>query len=404
MIRLRILLLAAGLAVGGAASSAEAGQASIRSQAELQRYLEDTPVEATPLAPLSPGGRQRFLAQLVWSAHGLGGLSLDDVRNELTHDQAVRLLSLFGASSSADSLGLSASTYARLQAERAAEARARGCDPGACPQSTIEQHYDSLVLERQDPSLPDAVRSARIARRYEQLFAAAQRPDVLSAISRPDLRLLRRAASFAAYGAPDAPRIADLQADLAEMQRRGMVEDTDYRDLYLTLIGAREFAAAATLREQRPGMDVAPLPRFVPDAVPRTGLPTVLSVDARSDTMRRQAIDLGGPLRIVVIAGCHFSEDAAKAIEADAPLRSLFARHSVWLAEPSQPLEAVAEWNRQFADLPMHVAWRQDEWPMLPSWAMPTYYIFRHGRLVARFGGWQGTSELRRALHAAGAL
>jgi hypothetical protein len=79
-------------------------------------------------------------------------------------------------------------------------------------------------------------------------------------------------------------------------------------------------------------------------------------VDEDTDTMRRQAFDLGGPLRIGVIAGCHFSEDAVRAIEGDAQLRPLFAQHSIWLAMPSQPIEDLSAWDRQFPGLRMHVA------------------------------------------------
>jgi hypothetical protein len=36
------------------------------------------------------------------------------------------------------------------------------------------------------------------------------------------------------------------------MRRRGMTEDADFRDRYAANIGARQFAEAATLREEHP--------------------------------------------------------------------------------------------------------------------------------------------------------
>jgi hypothetical protein len=50
----------------------------------------------------------------------------------------------------------------------------------------------------------------------------------------------------------------------------------------------------------------------------------------------------------------------------------------------------------------MHVAWRQEEWPMLPDWSMPSYYVFRHGRLARRFSGWLGVDKLKQSLRDAG--
>ena len=151
-------------------------------------------------------------------------------------------------------------------------------------------------------------------------------------------------------------------------------------------------------------MGAPALPAFVSGSALPAGVPTVLDIDAETDTMRRQAVDLDGPLKIIVIAGCHFSEDAARAIEDDTDLRTLFAQHSIWLAAPSQRIEQVVDWNREFRDLPMHVAWNQDEWSVLPDWGMPTYYVFRHGRLAKRFSGWLGITRLKQSLREAGAL
>lgn len=49
----------------------------------------------------------------------------------------------------------------------------------------------------------------------------------------------------------------------------------------------------------------------------------------------------------------------------------------------------------------MHIAWQDTEWTMLDSWTMPTFYIFRRGKLVNRFAGWSketGPQQLRAAL------
>lgn len=405
MNRLMPLFTAAWLVPAAATlASTPANPPAIRSQAELGRYLHDTPIADTPLAPLSPGGRKRFLGELKWGSRGLGSVPLDDIDNELTHEQAVRLLALFDAQAFARGLGLTAAEHARREAEHAADAKARHCSVDSCPESAIEQRFDALMLLEPDPSRPDAEQRSEIGRHYDRLFSGLQHPDSLRRTSAPDLRLLQRAAEYATSWQPDAAHVADLQADLAELQRRRMAGDRTYTGLYRTLVARRQFAEATALHKQHPGMHVAALPAFISGATPKPGLPTALSVDAATDTMRRQAIDLGGPLRIVVIAGCHFSEDAARAIEGDPQLHPLFAQHAIWLAAPSQRIGEVSAWNRQFPDMPMHVAWNQDEWSMLPNWDMPTYYVYRNGQLVRQFSGWLGAAGLKQSLHKAGAL
>ena len=69
----------------------------ITSRAELNAYLRDTPPANSPLNWLTPGAQRRFLDSLVYREHGLGGMSLADLRYELTREQAYTLLRLFGA-------------------------------------------------------------------------------------------------------------------------------------------------------------------------------------------------------------------------------------------------------------------------------------------------------------------
>lgn len=405
MNRFTFALAVAGLAASVASMASPAADTPIHSRAELERYLRETPIQATPLAPLPPTSRRRFLAQLNFGPKGVD-INLDEPQAELTRAQAIRLFALFGQQSLAEELelGLAPAQKARRDHEREEEARHRGCRPEQCPESEIEGLYDQLSAIEYRTSLPDTERFAAQKRDYDRLFARFREPDRLRELGAPDLRLLARAVRRTLYAAPDPGHVAQLRNVLAEMERRGMTEDEDFVDLYQAQIGARQFQAAAALRALHPRMGAPVLPAFVSGPEPPAGTPTALSVDAQSGTMRRKGIDLGGPLKIVVIAGCHFSEDAARAIEGDAQLREVFARHSIWLAAPSQAIGNIADWNRQFPDFPMHVAWRQEEWPMLPDWSMPTYYVFRHGKLEGRFSGWSGAPRLRQSLRAAGVL
>lgn len=399
------LVIRATLALfAAAAAPSHAANPPIRSRAELERYLRDTPIASTPLAPLPPAARRRFLARLTFGAQG-ADIDLGEPEAWLSRPEVANLFALFGRQELAERLdiGLTATQKARRVREREEDARHRGCIPDRCPESDIERRFDRLSAISH-VSLPDAQRFAAEKRDYDRLFARFQRADRLRELSAPDLRLLVRAVRQTLYVAPDAGHVEQLRDDLAEMQRRRMTEAEDFIDLYRAQIGARQFDQAAALRRQHPGMGVPALPAFKSDHATFAGVPTALSVDIRSGSMHRQAMHLDGPLRIVVIAGCHFSEDAARAIEADASLRPLFAQHSIWLAAPSQRIEDIAGWNREFSDLPMHVAWNQAEWSMLPDWGMPTYYVFRHGREIARFSGWLGIARLKQALRDAGAM
>lgn len=149
---------------------------------------------------------------------------------------------------------------------------------------------------------------------------------------------------------------------------------------------------------------VTVLPRLMEGPPSPGNLPTALSLDASGHTMKRDAFDLSSPLRIVVVASCHFFQDAARAIEADTTLRALFGRHAVWLASESETFDAAVQWNKEFPNQSIHIVWKNSDWPMLDSWDMPAFYVFRRGKPVGQFVGWHGLESLNASLKKAGAL
>lgn len=403
MSRLQIAALILWLFPACVMTAAPTGQAPITSKAALTRYLHDTPPGVSPLGELSPGGRKRFLAQLDFGPHGLRGMSLEDPANELTHPQIVRLLALFGAQEHAVD-GLTPDEQSRRKRERARDAASRGCTVDTCGESALERSYDEFVLQEATPSPSPTERATAVGERYDRLFSGAQTPERLRSTSHTGLRLLKRAAEAVSSYTPNRTYLMHLQMDLAEMHRRGMAADKDYARLHQALIASRDFDSASALARHHPGMGVAITPTFRGPASLPPGQPTALTVDVRTGTMTRHSFDLSAPLRIVVVASCHFSRDAARAIQADAQLRPLFASNAIWLASQNERIDSVSDWNREFPDQPIHVAWRDSEWSMLDSWAMPTFYIFRHGQRMKKFSGWQDVNTLRQSLREGGVL
>ena len=70
--------------------------APIRSSADLNAYLQTTPVARTPLGPLSPDARRRFIRSLTFNDNGLTGFDYRPLSRELSASEIYRVLSLFG--------------------------------------------------------------------------------------------------------------------------------------------------------------------------------------------------------------------------------------------------------------------------------------------------------------------
>ncbi|HET6432289.1 hypothetical protein [Dyella sp.] len=391
------IILAAGLAL--AAPQARAREVTITTPEALARYLHDTPIERSPLGALPPGARRRFLGSLKFGPRGLAGFAIDDLDQELDHAQAEAVLTLFGAEKYGAGVGLSAQEYAQRKFERATDAAVRGCTAGSCPETPVEQRFDAL--QQPGRSGTDADRHAAISADYARLFTGDMSPVALARSSTPDLRLLARAARMALDADPDGRAGDDLARVLDALQQRGMANDTDYLPLFRAHVAARRFDAAQALMRDHPAMSAPALPTLRDHTVRGNG-PTLLTVRADGRHMIRENAGLDVPLRIVVVAGCHFSEDAVRAIAADPQLDILFRQHAIWLASDTTALADAAAWNRAFPTQPVHIAWHDREWTMLSSWAMPTYYVFRHGREVAHWAGWLGLDALRAELTGAG--
>ncbi|MBN8734960.1 MAG: hypothetical protein J0H27_01695 [Xanthomonadales bacterium] len=362
------------------------GAQVIRTPAELDHYIKTTPPDASPLSLLPVGARKRFLGTLVWGEHGLGGFDTSDLSTYLTDAQIALVLTLF------DAQGYASMMHGRVTPLSETERRA--------PETPLGRKFDQWFFMRED-TLHGAHPSDSVTGLYDRLLAPYQQPAALAKLDDNDAVLLFRAASSVSFASHDTHHLVDLRLDLAELHRRGLATSARVSQVHDLLVAARHFDEANALARQYPTADIAPLPPLRLAANVHDGNPTVLTVNPDGKSILRRAIDMHVPLRIVVIAGCHFSEDAARGIRANPVLDKLFHEHAIWLAPGNESLPDVLQWNREFPNQTMNVAWSNREWQMLDSWLIPTFYVFRDGQQVDRWNGWgtDGMERLREHLH-----
>lgn len=362
----------------------------IRSPAELALYLKATPHGESPLWLLPPGARKRFLETLAWGSKGLGGFASEDLEQYLTDAQIRRVLALFDAKFYADGL------HGRMNPLTTAAREA--------PETALEWKFDEVYFARADASHDKPQKS--VTKLYNRLLAPYQYSRGLAGLNDSDLGLLFRAAGTVASISHQKHYLDDMQIDLAELHRRGIATAEQIVDVHAALVAARGFSQANTLARTYPSAGIKPLPPLQKASHAQDGGPTTLIVVPNGKSLLRKAVDMHASLRIVVVAGCHFSIDAVRAIRSNHELDKLFREHAIWLAGENEPLPAVLDWNRTYPDQSMHVAWRNDEWSMLKSWDIPTFYVFRDGKQIDQWSGWgtHGMSNLVSHLRADGVI
>lgn len=360
----------------------------ITSRVQLDAYLHDTPSAASPLSVFTPAGLQRFLASLAFTDKGLGAFSTDDLRYDLTGEQAWDVLRLFGKEGYAVGLG----------------ARTRGRPDGTLEEPTLERAYDRLARALQvDPG------GTSLASIYARDFAPVQVR--VASLGDRDLELLFRATGILASTQPQSTvYLAELERDFAQLERREQVDRPHAETLHAALLIAHRADDARALIAGHAGLEPQPPPTMRSAARLRAGQPSVWIVGGAHELWRLPLM-LHDTAQILVLGSphCRYSQNAARDIEADPALRRLFRAHAQWVAPARNIVDfgTMQAWNRDHPTHKLAILQDDDELPFVESVRTPVFYILRHGQLEATLVGWPGPDQrevLRRHLVAVGLL
>lgn len=196
-------------------------------------------------------------------------------------------------------------------------------------------------------------------------------------------------------------RYARLLRDLAiDMSARGMPAKAELNRAYGALVGTRALAEADIFAKQfavdRADWVLAPeLANAHVD-----GKPSVIKISeivAKRAVLSRQAIELGDGVQVIAMVSphCGFSNNAMKFIEKDPELKARFAKRTTWVVPQTfeVSIAPLVEWNRSASEVILDLAYKNEEWEPLRSWATPIFHFFKDGKLVEVVAGWPGDAQ-----------
>jgi hypothetical protein len=199
-----------------------------------------------------------------------------------------------------------------------------------------------------------------------------------------------RMAHHAFFYTSDQRYLDAMAQALAGLQATNTDEARHRKAWYRALVQARRFAEARAFRARHDIGSAPPLPERIIDLVRSAEGATAWKLEA-DDTLRRVPL-APEAISILVVAhpGCGFSRRAADDIGKDPELKRLFESRAQWLAPQDANLDAQAfrNWNEAHPHLSMLIAHDADELPQLTTWATPTFYFLREGRVIAKVEGW----------------
>ena len=252
------------------------------------------------------------------------------------------------------------------------------------------QRADHAAIEMEAPA-----RTRRMAEVYEKDFGDLIRPDRLRTMTVDDLRLVYRASASATLLTNDENRFPGATRVFDALEARGATSAFERETQYKLLVDLRHLSAAKLFAEHYPAQMFEKLPGIteLPGCC-GSSRPDMFAVASRDRLLRLPAPSAS----IVVVAHplCHFTQEAIRAIENDAPLAAALEKSWLWIAPQSSTfaLDAFEQWNREHPRAKLNIAYRQSEWPMPAIWETPTFYFFKNGLIVATVRGWPADGHL----------
>jgi hypothetical protein len=237
-------------------------------------------------------------------------------------------------------------------------------------------------------NIQEGQRGSVVSGAYEKYLS--QFRSVTDELDPTEVRKLLNGAHDAHFFSGNENYLVDELSYIKVLEKIGVATKGDYDVLFGSYIKSRDFIKAKVLNEAHELGRDADLPKIIYGQNGSDGH-LVYSVVGDKKLLLASARFGTGP-QVVVVAHplCHFSNNATKAIESDKGLSKIFDGHSVWIVPPEEKLNLgiIYKWNEQHPEEKMVLTHDVSQWPQIDSWATPTFYFFKNGKLMKKVVGW----------------
>jgi hypothetical protein len=268
------------------------------------------------------------------------------------------------------------------------------CSSFATGANDISDRSRVAQLEAVEKSLLQSEASATVVGRevvlaYERIFPKKVRQEILASQDRNSLLELFAAADLVEFYTGN-PSFADhMRAAFDALEKIGAPQHP--LRMYEAYISSEQFSNIQELLKQYPTLEAEPPPILIGDTSREPGK-KIWTVNFNNNEVRQRNFVLPQGLYIIVMfePQCHFSENAATAMELDEKLKGLTTDKISWLARIDRNfgISEVRRWNYRHPDFPVTIASDINNWTELDSWGSPTFYFFNDGVLVKKLRGW----------------
>jgi hypothetical protein len=271
---------------------------------------------------------------------------------------------------------------------------------GVAAQGAIQSNesVDALFARMTEANHSTTMSSPQRADAVEAIYNAWRAPDSaqLKNMLEKDVRVAFKAATYAASFNPSAHHVDDLYRFRNELLSRHVETSFETEYLYRSLIAARRFDEARDIAKSSDGK-LADVPELT-NAAGSADRQRIMIPSADGKKLDIQPFELLPDYTVVVISHplCHFSRNASRDIAADKAMNGLLEGHVLWLEPPDGNLDInpTLVWKAELKDQPVAFMYSRSDWPLVPAFETPVFYVFKGKTLVGSRSGWAGPKDM----------
>lgn len=250
--------------------------------------------------------------------------------------------------------------------------------------------------------------ASTIATRFVADFSDYFSAERIKALGDDELQALFLATSTAAFYSAEIGIVERMALLVAEFEARKKIRPKHYEHWQDALIGVRQFDQARALQQQHPKVELQSVPEVVDQT--RGPGPSVLMLSDDGSQLIRKSVQIPDSGLVILFSHmCNPCRRALPELQADAELQPLLQERTIWLRPADNYLQVSTwkEWQAKHPEVPLVLAYSNQEWPMIEDVATPIFFVMHEGRVHKRIIGWpqEGRMDaLKTALRGAGLM
>lgn len=264
------------------------------------------------------------------------------------------------------------------------------------PFADIEEMYDRMD-DLEAKVFTDRADAGELEYQYEILRSHIS-VSTLKRLSDDNVRIFFQYANNASFYFLVPGYVGDMETAFHELTRRRLTSKSVRQSLLSAYFQLRMLEKAERFRNLPINNDLPELPVVTPRINHPSPKAMLWTFHDEGRKIVRSDLSMGPDIRLVAIGSpwCHFSTSASADIAGNEALSAVMRRHAIWIMPQGRELDYrdAYHWGQTLPHREFGMIDAQANFPLITSWATPTFYLIREGKVIDSLVGWPGVNQV----------